>query len=143
MPQCEFDSDELLVRLNFAGPADVTSITPVVEWVMDFIREAGCAVGKEFDVETSLREALSNAIIHGSKNDPTKIVQFCVACDKNRGVLIVVRDQGEGFDPSKVANPLVGENLFSEHGRGVYLINQLMDEVKYERGGTEIHMRKR
>ena len=57
-----------------------------------------------------------------------------------RGLLIVIRDPGEGFDPAKVASPLVGQNIYSDHGRGVYLINQLVDKVKYEKGGTEIHM---
>jgi serine/threonine-protein kinase RsbW len=57
-------------------------------------------------------------------------------------MLIIVRDPGEGFDPSSVPSPVIGQNVFSTHGRGIYLINQLMDEVRYERGGTEIHMRK-
>jgi serine/threonine-protein kinase RsbW len=70
-------------------------------------------------------------------------VEFCVAIDNDRGLLIVVRDQGEGFDPSAISEPVVGQNLYSDHGRGIFLINQLMDEVKFERGGTEIRMRKR
>ena len=45
-------------------------------------------------------------------------------------------------DPAQIESPLVGENIFSTHGRGIYLINQLMDSVRFERGGTEIHMRK-
>ena len=43
---------------------------------------------------------------------------------------------------SQIESPLVGKNIFSTHGRGIYLINQLMDSVHFERGGTEIHMRK-
>ena len=57
-------------------------------------------------------------------------------------MLIIVRDPGVGFDPFAVPDPVNGENIFSNHGRGIYLINQLMDEVKFERNGTEIHMRK-
>jgi serine/threonine-protein kinase RsbW len=57
-------------------------------------------------------------------------------------MLIVVRDPGPGFDPAGIPNPIVGENIYSNHGRGIYLINQLMDEVRFERGGSEIHMRK-
>jgi len=53
-----------------------------------------------------------------------------------------VRDPGNGFDPSTVPCPTDEQNVFSEHGRGIYLINQLMDEVRYEQGGTELHMRK-
>ena len=55
-------------------------------------------------------------------------------------MLIVVRDPGPGFDPSQIPSPIVGKGLFSTGGRGIYLINQLMDEVRFERGGTEIHM---
>ncbi len=53
----------------------------------------------------------------------------------------MIRDPGPGFDPSAIPNPVVGQNLFSTHGRGVFLINQLVDEVHYEKGGTEIHMK--
>jgi serine/threonine-protein kinase RsbW len=58
------------------------------------------------------------------------------------GILIVVRDPGPGFDPALVPSPICGDNVHSEHGRGVFLIRRLMDEVRYERGGTEIQMRK-
>ena len=54
----------------------------------------------------------------------------------------MVRDPGNGFDPAKVPCPTDEQNVFSEHGRGIYLINALMDEVRYERNGAEIHMRK-
>ena len=102
-----------------------------------------CAAGKEFEVETALREAPANAILHGCGSDPSKQVQCCVACDHDRGMIIVVRDPGKGFDPASIPSPVVGQNLYSEHGRGIYLINQLMDRVWYERGGTELHMLKK
>lgn len=143
IPTCDFESEKLLLRLDFTGPADINTVNPVVEWVIGLAREMKCAEGKEFEIETSLREALANAIIHGCKNDPNKIVQFCVACDQERGMLVVVRDPGEGFDPASIPNPVVGQNIYSEHGRGIYLISQLMDEVQFEHGGTEIRMRKR
>jgi serine/threonine-protein kinase RsbW len=99
--------------------------------------------GKEDAVELSLAEALSNAVVHGAKCDPTKVVECDIACDQKRTVLIIVRDPGNGFDPSKIPSPVVGENLFSNHGRGVYLINQLMDHVQFHKNGTEIHMIKK
>ena len=142
LTRCEFESHDLLVKVDLILPADVNAISPVVGQVMTVIREMGCAGGKEFEIELSLREALANAIEHGSGNDPSKQVQCCVACDHARGMLIVVRDPGPGFDPASIPSPIVGQNLFSTGGRGIYLINQLMDEVRFERGGTEIHMRK-
>ena len=58
-------------------------------------------------------------------------------------VVIVVRDPGSGFDPAKVRNPLAAENLLKPSGRGVFLINGLMDQVEYADGGREVQMRKR
>ena len=141
--RCEFDDKRLLLKMRRSIPADVTLITPVVDGVMELVRGMGCATGKEFEVETALREALANAIVHGCGRDPKKEVEFVVACDEERGMLIVVRDPGPGFDPANIPSPIVGQNVFSDHGRGIYLISQLMDEVRFEKGGTEIHMRKK
>ena len=141
-PSCTFDQDKLILRFESTIPADVKLISPVVERVMRIVGEMGCAAGKEFEVETALREALANAIVHGCQRDATKQVQFWVGCDESRGMLIVVRDPGPGFDPATLPTPLAGQEIYSTHGRGIYLINQLMDEVRVLRGGTEIHMRK-
>jgi serine/threonine-protein kinase RsbW len=138
---CEFDPKDLILHLDMELPAETGAISPLVEKVMGMVTRMGCAAGKEFEVETAIREALANAIVHGCSEDARKMVQFCVACDQTRGMLIVVRDPGPGFDPAKLPSPLTGKSLFRSHGRGIYLINQLMDEVHLERGGTEIHMR--
>jgi len=139
--RCEFNANDLILHLDLELSADTEAISPLVEKVMEMVTRMGCATGKEFEVETAIREALANAIVHGCRGDAHKTVQFCVACDRTRGMLIVVRDPGPGFDPAKLPSPLIGEPLFRSHGRGIYLINQLMDEVRVERGGTEIHMR--
>ena len=141
LPIVEFDRSKLMIRIEVTLNADPTAISPVVEGIMEMARGLECSSGKEFEIETALREALANAIIHGCKNDPTKKVQCCVGCDEERGMLIVVRDPGPGFDPASIPSPTLGINLFSTGGRGIYLINQLMDEVRFEKGGTEIHMR--
>lgn len=142
IPQCEFDTSKLLVRLNVVFAADVKAVSDVSEGVVRIMNAMGCACGKEYEVEMALRESLANAVVHGAKGDPSKMVQCCVACDETRGMLIIVRDPGSGFDPESLPSPLIGEHLYSEHGRGIYLINQLMDDVQFKRGGTEIHMRK-
>jgi serine/threonine-protein kinase RsbW len=140
--RCEFDGRKLLLRLNLEIPGDPKAISPVVAGVLQIASQMKCAEGKEFEIETALREALANAIQHGCGNDPNRTVECSVMCDEARGMLIVVRDPGPGFDPLTVASPLHGENVFESHGRGIYLINQLMDEVRFEKGGTEIHMKK-
>src|SRR5258708_38549790 len=129
-------------KLDVTIPADPNAISGVVDGVMQIAREMKCAEGNEYQVELALREALANAIVHGCNNDPTKKVECCVACTEASDVVIVVRDPGEGFSPSALPSPLAAENLHSEHGRGIYLINQLMDEVSFERNGAEIRMRK-
>ena len=138
---CEFDSGDLLVKLDVTLPGDFGAFSTVIESIMAVIKEMGCAAGREFEIELALDEAIANAIKHGSSNDPSKQIQCCVACDHARGMLIVVRDPGPGFDPASIPNPIVGQNIFAAGGRGIYLINQLMDEVRFEKGGTEIHMR--
>lgn len=143
LPRCEFDSNKLILRFETTLPADLDFIGPVVEGVMRLVRQLGCADDEEFEVELAIQEALSNAIRHGAKSDPGKEVQFCVGCDESRGMLIVVRDPGEGFDPASIPSPVLGERIYETHGRGIYLINQFMDEVRFEKGGTEIHMLKK
>jgi serine/threonine-protein kinase RsbW len=139
--RCEFNSGDLLVKLDATLPADVNAISPIIANIMAIIKEMGCAAGREFEIELALNEALANAVEHGSARDASKQVQCCVACDHARGMLIIVRDPGPGFDPSSIPSPVVGRNIFSTGGRGIYLINQLMDEVRFEKGGAEIHMR--
>jgi len=142
LPAVEFDRNKLMTRLDVTLNADPSAINAVVHDVMEMARTLECTAGKEFEIETALREALANAIVHGCKNDPTKKIECCVACEDERGMLIVVRDPGSGFDHNAIPDPCNGENVFSNHGRGIYLINQLMDEVKFQRNGAEIHMRK-
>jgi len=140
---CNFDADKLDLKLSVTLAADRDAVDPVVRSVMNVVREMKCAPGREDDIELALTEALANAVVHGAKNDPSKIVECDVACDAQHGMLIVVRDPGPGFDPAKIADPCHGENIYSHHGRGIYLINQLMDEVRFHKNGAEIHMLKR
>lgn len=141
LPKCEFESGNLILKLQKTLEARVEAIPPFVDEIMEIVSSMGCAAGKEREVEMALLEALANAVQHGCKNDPSKLVECCVACDESRGLLIVIRDPGAGFDPASVPSPIVGQNLYASHGRGIYMINQLMDEVRFEKGGTEIHMK--
>jgi len=140
---CNFDAHNLNLKLSVTLSAERGAVDPVVRSVMKIVREMKCADGREDDIELALSEALANAVVHGAKADPSKIIECDVACDEQHGMLIVVRDPGPGFDPGKIADPCRGENIYSHHGRGIYLINQLMDEVQFHKNGTEIHMIKR
>jgi len=142
-PRRDFDAKKLILRHETIIDGHPGAVAPAVAGVMQVVRAMGCAAGKEHEVEIALQEALANAVVHGCKKDPNKKIECCVACDDSRGLLIVIRDPGDGFDPASIPNPVLGQNLFSTHGRGIYMINQLMDEVQFERGGTEIRMIKR
>jgi serine/threonine-protein kinase RsbW len=141
-PRVDFNSDTTDVRLDLRFPADANRVSQMVFAIMQVVGGMECAHGHEDDIELALYEALANAIRHGARSDPSKIVEVKVACDADHGMLIVVGDPGNGFDPQQVPDPLMGDNLYSDHGRGIFLINRLMDEVEFKRGGTEIHMRK-
>src|SRR5271154_7517125 len=130
---CQFDADKLDLKLSVTLAADRDAVDHVVRSVMEVVREMNCAPGREDDIELALTEALANAIVHGAKSDPSKSIECDVACDQHRDLLIVVRDPGKGFDPAAIPNPIVGENIYSDHGRGIFLINQLMDEVKFHK----------
>ena len=106
---------------------------------------AGCGDEDEFQVGMAVHEAVINAIWHGNRNDPSKQVwlQFRFLPDR---LEIHVRDEGQGFDVSKVPDPVSDDNLLSVSGRGIFLIRKFMDEVRIElpkAGGTEVIMVKR
>jgi serine/threonine-protein kinase RsbW len=89
-------------------------------------------------------EAGTNAVQHGNMFAKDKEVTFEVTVDPS-SIHVRVDDHGRGFDPSRVANPTEGEQLLSPHGRGLFLMRQLMDEVKFETGpehGTTVFLRK-
>src|SRR5260370_31011515 len=117
-------------------------MSPLVDWLMGLIAGSRCVGGKEDFVERALRETLSNAMLHGNRADARKLVHVRCCCESGKGVSIVVRDQGQGFDPNRVPDPLAFNNLNSEHGRGLHLMKLAMDEVSFERRGAEFHMRK-
>jgi serine/threonine-protein kinase RsbW len=143
LPEQDFDPDKLILSVKVTLAADRTAVEPVVQQVMESVRQMKCVDGKDDAIELALQEALANAVVHGAKEDPSKVVECLVACEQERGIIIIVRDPGEGFDPGAIPSCTMGENVYSSHGRGIFLINQLMDEVKFRKNGTEIHMVKR
>lgn len=134
------DTKRFLLQIDMRLPAQREAVDPAVQQIMAEVRKTHCVEGKEDDIELALSEALANAVVHGCQCDPTKTVECFVVCDEKRGLVIVVRDPGTGFDPASVPVPTEAENIYAHHGRGVYLMNQLMDEVKFHKNGTEIHL---
>jgi serine/threonine-protein kinase RsbW len=143
LPEKDFDPDQLHLLLRVTLVADRKTVDPVVQEIMALIRRMKGVDGKEDAIELALQEALANAVIHGAKEDPSKTVECLVSSDNESSVLIVVRDPGTGFNPQVIPSCTVGENVYSNHGRGIFLINQLMDKVEFRKNGTEIRMVKR
>ena len=96
-----------------------------------------------FDATIPARvSAIDDAVKHGSGEDPSKMVKISVTRDERSGVLVTVRDSGNGFDPGATQDPGTEKGLTAPNGRGLFLIRQLMDKVEFAAGGTEIRMRK-
>jgi anti-sigma regulatory factor (Ser/Thr protein kinase) len=130
-------------RFNMIIPADPEKISTVTEGLERMLREKGWSDDDVMGVELAAREALSNAIRHGCGNDPSKQVQCAVTYDESGELVIVIRDPGPGFDAAALPDPLAPQNMFKPGGRGVFLINQVMDDVGFRDGGREVEMRKR
>jgi len=123
-------------------PSEIKAISPLVDRLMRLIEGSRCVAGEESAVELALAEALDNAVVHGNRMDRQKLVHVVCRCQSGNGISVVVKDQGQGFDPSAVPDPTAAENIGAEHGRGIWLMRSAMDEVSFERGGTEVRMRK-
>jgi serine/threonine-protein kinase RsbW len=124
-------------------PSEISAISPLVEPLMRLIEGSHCITGEEPAVELALREALSNAVVHGNRLDARKLVHVRVRCKAGKGISMIVSDQGQGFDARSIPDPLAVENLQAEHGRSICIMKLSMDRISFGHGGTEVHMCKR
>jgi serine/threonine-protein kinase RsbW len=132
-----------LLEIDAWIPSEISAISPLVERLMRLIEGSHCVAGEEPAVELALREALSNAVVHGNRLDAHKLVHVRCRCKVREGISLIVSDQGQGFDPRTIPDPLTFENLEADHGRGIHIMKVVMDEVSFEHRGTEVHMCKR
>ena len=135
------------VRLDIGSAFDMLDFVEVVSGHMS--RMVGFDEDALHWISIAVRESVANAMKHGNKGDETKRVkvEFTTSpADRPSELVILVRDQGEGFDPEQVADPLAPENLLKSSGRGIFLIRSFMDDVALRRvpeGGMEVRMVKR
>lgn len=108
-----------------------------------FVDELGQWAG--FDEEDSSRimltlsEAVNNAMMHGNQGNPEKEVFIQTSLDRDQQILqISVEDEGEGFNPEEIPDPLKDENLMNEGGRGIYLIKQYADDIQFSKSGSKV-----
>ena len=134
------------VRLDFRSAFDMLDFVQVVS---DHVgRLAGLDEDALHWVSVAVRESVINAIKHGNANDEQKrvFVEFTPLDADTRGISIRVRDEGPGFDPETLPDPLAPENMLKSSGRGIFLIRNFMDEMRLQRaaeGGMEMIMVKR
>jgi serine/threonine-protein kinase RsbW len=125
------------VRLEFGSAFDMLDFVQVVS---DYVgRMAGLDDDALHWVSVAVRESVVNAIKHGNQNDESKrvIVEFTpLPAHDPEELVIRVEDEGEGFDPEEIADPLAPENILKSSGRGIFLIRSFMDDVRLERGKT-------
>jgi len=124
-------------------PADPGAIPKVTDGVTHVLQEKGWPDEDVMAVELALQEAVANAIRHGCHGDKDKQLECSVSLTESGEVVITVRDPGAGFDPAKIPSPLDPANLLKSSGRGIFLINGLMDEVRFADGGRELQMKKK
>jgi anti-sigma regulatory factor (Ser/Thr protein kinase) len=130
-------------QFSMTIPADPAAIPAVTDGVVEVLEEKHWPKEDVVAVQLALQEAVANAIRHGCRGDVSKHVQLSVSCDESGEVVIVVRDPGSGFDPRAIADPLDTANILKPSGRGIFLINGLMDHVQFADGGREVQMRKK
>jgi len=132
--------NELSEVLNIGFPADPEAIGAVADAITEILIQLRVPEQKRLEIGLAVQEALVNAVVHGCKSDPSKEVRCRLQSDPLGRIVITVTDPGPGFSPDLLSDPKRQENVYADHGRGVYLIRQLMDEVSFERRGNEIRM---
>jgi len=113
--------------------------------LIDALRQLAVDDDSRHWIELAVREAVANAIKHGNRQDPGKRVEIDVAVEGPE-VVIRVEDQGPGFDPGELKDPLAPENRLRPDGRGIFYMKKFMDSIDYSfppGGGTVLTLRKR
>ncbi len=142
---CPLRRDKLISRFCEVVPSTLEALNAVQDKVLAVVKGLPCAPGELEGVSIAFREALANAVLHGNRNDPSKrvvVACFC-ECEEGGGLLLVVQDEGRGFDPKEVPDPTGATAIGSWHGRGIFLMRHYMDEVRFEHGGSEVLLRKK
>jgi serine/threonine-protein kinase RsbW len=130
------------LRANLVLASRFENIEVAERALLDLCRRAGCPDDEEYWLVTALREAVANAVRHGNRQDPARVVRVAYVIE-NSTVTIRVEDEGSGFDPDTVPNPTDPENLLRPSGRGIFYMRQFMSRVDIAPipgGGTAVTM---
>ncbi|HEX5832583.1 MAG TPA: ATP-binding protein [Pyrinomonadaceae bacterium] len=129
-------------KIEFELPSDLALMNGVLEYLQERVAKLGLIKPERSNLFVALDEAFVNAVKHGNKNDPTKLVRITAELTPEEASF-TVEDEGEGFDINQIPDPCDPANLFRTSGRGVLLIYNIMDEVEYNAQGNRVKMVKR
>ncbi len=123
--------------------ADIDSyVNTLMRFIRSFAQKFSGVEDPEIDIETALREAVVNAIVHRNREDRHKYVYVTCRCSIDGEITISVQDEGCGFDTHVLLDPTDPKNRLLSHGRGIYIMRALMDEVSFEANGRRVCMRR-
>ena len=137
------DRRTLAFRFRRRLQSTTPGINRTVRDILKHARVTGCLADHQAELEIALREALANAVLHGNQSDSAKKVLVRAYCDPTKGFVIAVRDEGPGFDPTTVPDPRREDRLHLTHGRGIFLMRELMDHIEHRKGGREVVLYKK
>jgi serine/threonine-protein kinase RsbW len=121
-------------------PNDLGAIERSVEYLLERCRDVGFEESRlRLNLRVGVAEALANAMMYGNARDPGKRVKVEAWCEPTE-IRIRVTDEGTGFDPASLPDPTLPPHRHQAHGRGVFLIRQLMDHVEFNEQGNSIEM---
>jgi serine/threonine-protein kinase RsbW len=128
--------------IQFELPSDLALMNGVLQYLLDRVNKLGIVAPERSNLFIALDEAFVNAVKHGNKSDPTKLLRVTADLSPSEACF-TVEDEGAGFDVKKIPDPCDPANLFKTSGRGVLLIYNIMDEVEYNAQGNRVKMVKR
>ena len=126
-------------------PSRIETVAAAAAAVAEFVGRFGVSDDAAYGIDMAVREAVTNAVLHGNRQDENKIVEIVLRSLPD-AVEISVHDQGHGFNPEDVPDPTATENLLKTSGRGIFFMRTFMDEVYWlirPEGGTTVRMLKR
>ncbi len=129
-------------KIELRVPSTIAEVHEASSKILDFLKPLGLNESAAFDVRLCLEEALINAVKHGNRLNEKLHVKVIVQYDEHE-LNITIEDEGPGFDPGKVEDCTLEENLLESRGRGVFLMHKLMDSVAYNSNGNGLTMTKR
>jgi anti-sigma regulatory factor (Ser/Thr protein kinase) len=118
--------------------SQLTEIAAVIERLRSDPELLSRIHGRDAAFQIAMREALANAVTHGNRHDPSRTVYVQYVCEPDNSLSIMIRDEGDGFEPSSVPIP---KDLGEDRRRGIHLMSSCMDEVQFRKNGTEVYMR--